>query len=138
MSFTRPQGAAGWGPLCEQNAPPSIELAQDLETSIPESPHCHVTIKHECNSFSEITILLESTYLQSQEEGKQPSDDGEEVECVQQLQELQGRVVAMEQRHKEAMDSLLNREDGLRAAIEAVAEVVRDYTDNRLQRFERA
>lgn len=55
---------------------------------------------------------------------------------TERLQELQLRMEALENRHKEAVDSTLNQEEGLRAVIQAVAKEAKEYIDERLQVFE--
>lgn len=113
-----------------------VDLADGASTPDGANPHPHVTVRHNHSGVTEVTSLLQSMYLHSEEEQHQSGDEGDYES--KQLQELHAKIEALENRHKEAVDSLLNREEGLRVAIEAAAQGAKDYADENLQRFEQA
>lgn len=64
--------------------------------------------------------------------------DDEEVSFTKQIQELLSKVEAAEGRLKETINSTLNCEEGPRDAIETTAREAKEYTEERLQRFDQA
>lgn len=121
----------------EEGAGALIDIFQDPNISDKADPHRHVTIRPNRSGVAEITTLLETMYLEEGAEDQlQVSDDGEDMAGL--LQELHLKIEALEDRQKQAVDSALNREDGLRAAIEAVAKQVNEHTDERLQKMDQA
>lgn len=97
----------------------------------------NVTTRHNCSRVPQITILLETMYIDSSDEERQQSGD-EADNATEQLQELCLRTESLEDHLREAVDSTPNREDGLRAAVEAAATGANEYTDERLHRFDQA
>ena len=131
------QGAPVDGGTDEEGAGALIDIFQDPNISDKADPHRHVTTRHNRSGVAEITTLLETMYLEEGVEDQlQVSDDGEDMAGL--LQELHLKIEALEDRLKQAVDSALNREDGLRAAIEAVAKQVNEHTDERLQKMDQA
>lgn len=113
-----------------------VAFVDEASTSDGAGPHPHVTLRHNRSGVTEITSLLQSMYLHSEEEQHQSGDEGEYES--EQFQELHAKIETLEIRLKESVDSLLNREEGLRVAIEAVAQGAREYAEGILQKFEQA
>ena len=68
---------------------------------------------------------METMYLEPSDEEQQQADEYEDTDAAsfsEQLQNLQAKVDTLEKRLKEVVDSTLNREEALRAAIEAMAQ----------------
>ncbi len=119
------------------SAQPLVDETQDPNTSGNDNPRRHVTTRCNRSGVTKITTLLETMYLEDDGE-KQNQSEFEVDGMADQLQELHFKIEALENRLKEAVDSTLNREDGLRAVMEAVAKQAMEYTDESLQKFDLA
>lgn len=139
MSITSQEGAASGLAAEEDSSTSLIDLTQKPAPSTETDPPRHVTTRLNRSSMAELSSLLESMYLDTPREDQQPTEDFEDIEAVsfvQQLQDQQLKIDALENRLKEAVDSTLNREEGLRTAIDAMAKEAKLYIDARLERFE--
>ena len=122
--------------------PEASPLAEaDAGVDVDADPYRHVTTRLNQSGVAEVTSRLESMYLDPSDQGHQQLDeeeDGEALALREQLQDLHLRIDTLENRLKEAVDSTLNREEGLRAASGAMAEAAKGYVDARLQGLDRA
>lgn len=121
MSVSSQEGAAS-GLAAEEDSSTSLtDLIQKPTPSAETDPHRRVTTRLNRSGMAELTSLLESMYVETPQEDQQPAEDFEDVEAVsfvQQLQDQQLKVEALENRLKEAVDSTLNQEEGLKVAID--------------------
>ena len=138
MSVPSPQRSTGGGDRHEDE---DLADAARAPASLPASgfdPYRHVTDRLNRSGVSELTTRLESLYLEHEEGDDQREEEEEDaVDTVaEQLQELQLRMGALEIQQREAAESTLNREEGLRTAIEAVAKQAKEYIDAKLQEMD--
>lgn len=116
--------------------PPSVSLQGDSQ-SANTTPQQNVTTRHNCSGVTQITSLLETMYIDSDDEERQQSGD-EADNATEQLQELYLRAESLYDHLREAVDSTPIRENGLRPAVEAAATGANEYTDEGLHRFDQA
>lgn len=104
--------------------------------------HRHVTIRAERSVVSEVSSLLEGLYLNDPEEAEeQQAEEGEDDEACaleEQLEELKSRMSVLEERQRQAIDSTLNREEGVRASIDKLSQDVKEYVDSRIKSLDQA
>ena len=138
MATIGQQGSPRGGDAPEESLLPLIDLAQNITFPAEDDSYRHVTCRHNRNDRSDVTSMLESMYLDPQDEDQHQSDDSDTgaIGVAEQLQHIHLRIESFENRFREAADSTLNREEGLRAAIDAMARESKEYIDMRLQRLD--
>lgn len=106
---------------------PVVELQPEPASSAPVAANSadtgrHVTIRRERSAVSEVTSLLQSLFLECCVEDNRPVEEAEDAAVAglaPHVQELQLCVDALDLRLREAVDSTLNWEEGLRVAIQS-------------------
>ncbi len=151
MSTSSQQGSAASqhesvGSVEEQGAEvfPLVELHPEPAPSTADAanstdPGRHVTTRRDWGAVSELTSLLKSLYLESRVEDSRPAEEAEDAALAglaQRIQELQLCVDDLDLRLREAVDSTLNQEKGLRVAIQSVGKESKEYVDLKLQKHD--
>ncbi|KAK7895603.1 hypothetical protein WMY93_020928 [Mugilogobius chulae] len=102
-------------------------------------PYRHVNTRQNQSGVAELTSQLEAMYINEEGQAAVEAEEGndEDVKIVmEQLETLKLSVDGLEARLNEAVDSTLNREDGLRAAMDRMAGEIKEYVDAKLQHFD--
>lgn len=93
----------------------------------------HVTTRDPRKSVGELTSMLHSLYL---DEDAPADEQGPDVAAL--FDSLNAHIDAVEERQKEAIDSTLCREEGLRASIDGLSDTLKDYINDKLQAMDEA
>lgn len=105
---------------------------QDVDQIIPSLTHD----KTSRNEVSELASLLDEMYIDQKEE-EEAVVGGKEDSVDEQLELLRERLNILEERHKQSVDSILNREDAIHAAIDRMAENLKQYVDEKLKHLDK-
>ncbi len=87
------------------------------------------------NEVSALASLLDEMYLDQRKE-EEIVVEGKGNSVDEQFELLRERLDTLEERHKQSVDSILNREDAVRALIDRVAEDVKQYVDDKLKHLD--
>lgn len=101
---------------------------QDVDQLNPSLTHD----KTSRNEVSELASLLDEMYIDQREE-EEAVVGGKENSVDEQLELFREHLNILEERHKQLVDSILNREDAIRASIDRVAEDLKQYVDDKLK-----